>query len=82
MLNTTSALELQVGGDHYKNSKIQPVDYIHANGLNFLEGSVVKYVSRHRNKGKAQDLKKAIHFLQMLLELEYGEFADGTNTNT
>ncbi len=62
----------QVGGNHYQGLKIQPVEYIHANGLPFIEGNVVKYITRHRNKNKAEDVKKAIHFCIMLLKLEYG----------
>jgi hypothetical protein len=68
-----SALTHQEGGDHYKTMKIQPVEYIHANGLPYIEGAVVKYVSRHRQKNGAEDIKKAIHFLNLLLELEYKE---------
>jgi hypothetical protein len=69
----TGALATQVGGGHYKSLAIQPVEYIHANGLPFIEGSVVKYVTRHRQKNGAEDIKKAIHFLNLLLELEYKE---------
>lgn len=68
-----SALAIQVDGTHYKDMPIQPVQYNHANKLPFIEGSVVKYVSRHRNKNGAKDIKKAIHFLNLLLELEYPE---------
>lgn len=66
-----SALDTQEGGSHYKACKVQPVEYIHANGLGFIEGSVIKYVTRHRSKNGAQDIRKAIHFLNLLLELEY-----------
>lgn len=65
-----SALQVQEGGDHYKKLKIQPVEYIHANGLPFAEGSVVKYVTRWRDKNGIADLKKARHFLDLLIELE------------
>ena len=61
----------QVGGDHYCNMAIQPAEYAQLNNLNFIEGCVVKYVSRHRNKNGAEDIKKAIHFLNLLLEIEY-----------
>ena len=67
-----SALEKQEGGDHYRAMTIQPVQYIHANGLGFLEGNVVKYISRHRMKGGAEDVRKAIHYCELILELEYG----------
>lgn len=65
-----SPLRVQEGGSHYKDLKIQPVEYIHANGIGFCEGSVIKYVSRWRAKGGVQDLKKARHFLDLLIELE------------
>lgn len=67
-----AALDRQVGGGHYKDMAIQPVEYIHRNGLGFCEGAVIKYVSRHKSKNGAQDIEKAIHFLHLLLELEYG----------
>ena len=65
----------QVGGSHYTDMPIQPVEYIHRNGLGFMEGCVVKYVSRHRAKNKAEDIRKAIHFCKLILSLEYGEDA-------
>ncbi|MBT9571089.1 MAG: DUF3310 domain-containing protein [Pseudomonas umsongensis] len=65
-----SALDVQVSGSHYKDLKIQPIEYIHANGIPFAEGSVIKYVSRWRSKGGVKDLEKAKHFLELLIELE------------
>lgn len=65
-----SALEKQVSGDHYKSLKIQPIEFIHANGIPFAEGSVIKYVTRWRDKGGIADLEKAKHFLEILIELE------------
>ena len=65
-----SAKAIQVGGDHYRDMPIQPIDYILANGLPFAEGCVVKYVSRWRKKGGVEDLKKARHFLDLLIEHE------------
>lgn len=65
-----SALDKQEGGDHYKTA-IQPIEFIHANKLGFVEGNVVKYVTRHRNKNGAEDIRKAIHYLELLLDLEY-----------
>ena len=70
---TQSALNVQVGGEHYKNLAIQPVEYIHANNLSFLEGNVVKYITRHKTKNKAQDIRKVIHYAQLILQLEYNE---------
>jgi hypothetical protein len=65
-----SALDEQRGGDHYRSMAIQPVQFIHANGIGFVEGSVIKYVCRWRRKGGIEDLKKARHFLDILIELE------------
>ena len=65
------ALREQVGGDHYSKLAIQPVTYINANGLSYLAGNVVKYISRYNHKGKPlQDLQKAKHYVEMLIELE------------
>lgn len=79
MSEQENPLDVQVGGDHYKNLKIQPVEFNHANGLDFFQGSVVKYVTRFRHKNGEADLDKAIHFLQLLKELEYGN-KDGENS--
>lgn len=68
-----SALDKQVSGNHYKDFKIQPVEYIYANNIPFLEANVIKYTSRHRAKNKAADIKKAIHCLELILQMEYGE---------
>ena len=70
---TTKALQSQEGGTHYKNMAIQPVEYIHSNNIDYLSGNVIKYVSRHKSKNGAEDIKKAIHYLQLILELEYGD---------
>ena len=66
----TTALSTQVGGAHYKDMKIQPLEFIHANNIPFIEGCVIKYVSRWSKKGGVADLDKAIHFLEALKELE------------
>lgn len=63
----TDPLEKQVGGTHYKDFEIQPIDYIVKNNLGFREGNVIKYVSRHKFKNGAEDIKKAIHYLEMIL---------------
>lgn len=60
----------QVAGDHYQGKAIQPWDYIIGNGLGYLEGNVVKYVSRWRDKGGVADLEKARHYLDKLIEVE------------
>ncbi len=64
-----SANDTQVAGNHYKAKAIQPWDYIISNDLGYLEGNVVKYVSRWRDKGGVDDLRKAMHYLQKLIEV-------------
>lgn len=66
----TSALHVQVGGEHYKKFKIQPVEYITANKIPFCEGCAIKYISRWRDKGGIADLEKAKHFIDLIIELE------------
>ena len=75
---TQSALDKQESGTHYKNKGIQPIVYIHANNLGFCEGNVVKYVTRHKEKNGAADIRKAIHYLELLLELEYQDKTSST----
>ena len=65
-----SALETQVDGSHYKKLKIQPVEYIYANEIGYMEGNVIKYVSRWKDKNGIKDLEKAKHYLELLIELE------------
>lgn len=67
-----SALEIQEGGSHYKSMAIQPVEFITKNSIPYLEGNVIKYVSRHSAKNGIEDIKKAIHYLQLIAELQYG----------
>ena len=61
---------IQIGGDHYKNQGIQPWDFIVANNMGFLDGNVVKYVTRYKQKNGLQDLEKARHYLDKLIEVE------------
>lgn len=70
-----TALDKQVGGDHYKGFEIQPVEFSYRNGLSFLQGSVVKRICRYNIKGGKgrEDLEKIIHEVQLLMELEYPE---------
>lgn len=65
-----TALDIQEGGDHYKSMAIQPVEYIIANNLGFIEGNIIKYISRYKNKNGVEDLKKARHFIDMLIEMQ------------
>jgi hypothetical protein len=71
-----NANDVQVAGTHYKDKAIQPWDYIIANELGYLEGNIVKYVSRWKDKGGLDDLKKAQHYLFKLIEV----VEDGSNT--
>lgn len=73
LANPPSALDTQVAGSHYKNMVIQPVTFIERNQIPFLEGCVIKRMCRHSSKAKAEDLRKAIHEITLLLELRYGE---------
>ena len=66
----SNALDVQVDGSHYKDQAIQPVEYIHANGIGYMEGNVIKYVSRWRKKNGIKDLEKAKHYIELLIELE------------
>ena len=66
-----SANDTQVGGSHYKDCKIQPTEFIHANNIPFIEGNIIKYVIRHRNKNGIEDLKKAKHYIDLLIQFEY-----------
>lgn len=61
----------QVGGTHYVGLAIQPVEYAHRNNLNFCQGSIVKYVTRYKDKNGLEDLKKARHFIDLLIQMEY-----------
>lgn len=72
------ASKLQIGGTHYKQFAIQPSEFIHKNKLGFLEGNIIKYVCRHGVKHGREDLEKARHYIDLLLEFEYG---DTTKTN-
>jgi hypothetical protein len=69
-------LGTQVGGSHYTDCKVQPIEYIWANGLGFSEGNVVKYVTRWKTKGGVKDLKKAHHHLALLIERVEAEQAE------
>jgi hypothetical protein len=73
MEEEVTALQKQVGGSHYAEMAIQPIEFITANNLSFLEGNIIKYVCRHRNKNGADDIKKAMHYCELLLQMEYGE---------
>ena len=69
--STYNSLEEQVGGKHYRSMKIQPAEFINENKLLFAEGNAIKYICRHPHKGKKEDLLKAIHFIEMIIERDY-----------
>ena len=71
------AIEKQVGGNHYSRYKIQPVDFIIANKLDWCESNVIKYITRWRNKNGVEDLRKAAHYIEMLIERELNESSRG-----
>lgn len=75
-------LEVQEGGDHYKKYIIQPLEYAMVNKLNACQFNVVKYVTRYKDKDRAKDICKAIHCLNVILQLEYGtSYEELTNVN-
>ena len=68
-----SAYKKQIGGSHYRDMVVQPSEFINKNRLPFAEGSAIKYICRHAAKGKAQDIAKAIHYLEMIKERDYSD---------
>ena len=66
------AYDKQVGGAHYKDMKVQPAQFINDNKLLFAEGNAIKYICRHKHKGEVQDLEKAKHYIDMIIERAYG----------
>ena len=68
--------EKQVGGNHYQTMKIQPAEFINKNKMLFAEGNAIKYICRHINKGGEQDLQKAKHYIDMIIERDYGDEAE------
>ena len=68
---TYDSLNRQVDGNHYKKMKIQPAHFINENSLPFAEGNAIKYICRHKAKGKKKDIEKAIHYLEMIIARDY-----------
>ena len=77
-----SVWDKQHGGSHYQKYKIQPSKFVVENELLYPEGCAIKYIIRHRDKGKKQDLLKAIHFIEMIMESDYGDEAQKSQTFT
>ena len=71
-----SNLDTQVGGGHYKDLAIQPIEYTIKNNLSFLQGNVIKYITRYKDKNGVEDLKKVKHYVDFILEFEYGVTQD------
>lgn len=69
-VDAKSAMDTQVGGNHYKTMNIQVVEFAHANSLGYLQGNVIKYICRYKLKGGIEDLKKAKHYVELLIDLE------------
>tara|TARA_R110002020_G_scaffold168403_1_gene357140 strand:+ start:1095 stop:1334 length:240 start_codon:yes stop_codon:yes gene_type:complete len=68
---TYDSLNKQVDGNHYQGMKIQPAQFINENHLEFAEGNAIKYICRHKKKGKEKDLLKAKHYIDMIIERDY-----------
>ena len=67
------AYKKQIGGNHYRSMKIQASEFINKNNLPFAEGNAIKYLCRHKSKGHKEDLLKAIHYIEMAIERDYGD---------
>ena len=76
-----SAYKKQIGGKHYIKYKIQPSQFVTENKLLYPEGCVIKYVVRHQDKGGKEDLKKAIHYIEMIIERDYEDTKPGDKKN-
>lgn len=68
---TIKPSKVQVGGTHYNSMKIQPIEFIYENNIPYMEANVIKYVCRHKSKNGIQDLEKAKHYIDLLIEKEY-----------
>lgn len=66
-----SVFDHQEGGNHYKNFKIQPVEFCHKNEFDWCQSNVIKYVTRHKNKNGIEDIKKALHYLKFIADMDY-----------
>ena len=79
---TSKVYNKQIGGSHYKDMVVQPSEFINKNKLQFAEGNAIKYICRHAHKGEVQDLEKAKHYIDMIIERDYGpqeSWIDGYN---
>ena len=69
---TSKVYNKQIGGRHYMDMAVQPSEFINKNKLQFAEGNAIKYICRHAHKGEVQDLEKAKHYIDMIIERDYG----------
>ena len=79
---TSKVYSKQIGGNHYMDMVMQPSEFINKNKLHFAEGNAIKYICRHASKGEVQDLEKAKHYIDMIIERDYGpqeSWIDGYN---
>ena len=74
--------DTQVGGDHYSKMKIQPSEFINKNEMLFAEGNAIKYICRHASKGRLQDLQKAKHYIDMIIERDYADEAKNSSVDS
>jgi len=74
--------DTQVGGNHYKDMKIQPSEFINKNELQFAEGNAIKYICRHGSKGRLQDLEKAKHYIDMIIERDYANEVNNSSVDS
>ena len=74
--------DTQVGGNHYQTMKIQPAEFVNKNKMLFAEGNAIKYICRHVNKGGLQDLQKAKHYIDMIIERDYADEAKGSSVDS
>lgn len=78
----STPLETQIGGNHYKTLKIQPIEYIIANDLGWCEGNIIKYISRWKQKNGVNDIKKVIHYAELLIQFEEQKDIDAKEGST
>ena len=77
-----SVWKKQIGGNHYRKYKIQPSQFVTENKLLYPEGCVIKYIIRHQDKGGKQDLEKAKHMIDMIIERDYEEEKEKEKTES
>lgn len=69
-MEVKNAIDLQIGGSHYKTLQMQPVEFIVSAGLSYIQGNIVKYITRYKHKNGKQDVEKCMHYAQLAIELQ------------